>query len=738
MSHTVKFQVVRLERMPPVDTVPTEPGSIIGSANGGSIQVIDAGFADQKSSKEPSRLGNSNNNQTESIQDEDTTQSRLKGGDIVGKTNKGLLSVSPHAAVMSDDSKIEVIDLLVSPVLEPVAETITDTIESIHNTTNQSSHISMPGLNNNPQSLNISQPNLGNQRSVATPLDSTYQPAKTFLNYQNSSNYKSASSPRIKHRLLLLCDKLRFYHLIMHLSDLRRRINEKLVILEIPQFNKLVNDEYISKIQFDCLNINIEYSDNFESNLKTISNFLKKHSSIIKKIPDISYLVHFSPSKKWRTGYKLQEKQQYNQFLQVLNDVAGDNVVQCSILNKYDMDTVYITDERELDTLGTEIQHDIKLWKNLKILDFGESSIRFLPGIILPECLEVLNIGGGYALETLTGFNIPSRLKVLLAGQGALHSIDNVILPPFLERLELCDNKIYYLSYVNFPPNLKHLDISLNRIDNLRGVEFPNSLISLNVGYNPIENFKNVRFPDNLQYLDVSNTPNESMSGVRFPDLLVNLNLQSSVINTRGLRLPLYLSTLCLSDNFVNSINPLRLPNTLSVLYLNNNSIKTLSKVQFPSNLRELYLGNNNITTLRNVHFPPTLEVLDIEMDPDYEDNEKYITTLKDVILPPQLKVLKLTFNSIKIIESYEFPSSLTTLNLAYNGLRIFRNIRFGDNLKVLDLSGNSALTNIDQVSIPESVTELRVAPDLAGNLPAYIVERVNRKQILLKQSMPF
>lgn len=627
--------------------------------------------------------------------------------------------------------KQEVIDLLNSPLLESkeleiISETrINDTQPVSRNIPIKSEVIIPPSI---LESTYMTYENKYNNKGKYFP---TIQKPATFSPI-------TTTQPVIKNRLILLYDKLRYYHLIMHLSELRKRSNEKVIILELPQFDKLIQDNYISAIQFDYLNINIEYSPNFKENLSTISHFIQANPTVFTKIPNISYLIHFAPNKKWGE-YTLPEKDQYYHFLDTLSKVAGDNVTQCSIINKYDMNTVYITDKNELDSLGNEIQQDISRWKNLRILDFGESSIRSFPGAVkLPDSLEILNIGGGYALETLTGFKMPSKLKTLLAGQGALHTIDNLSLPPSLERLELCDNKIYYLSYFELPSRLQHLDISQNRLDNLANVNFPHSMISLNIAYNPIESIKTVRFPDNLQYLDVSNVPNESMAGIKFPDLLINLNLQASMTSTRGLRLPPFLSTLNLCDNGVNSINPLKLPNSLSVLYLNNNNIKTLNKVQFPTNLKELYLGNNMITTLKNVQFPSTLEVLDMEMDPEYDEYEKHLTTLKDVIFPPNLKVLKLGYHSIKLIESFEFPYSLTTLSLSYNELKILRNVRFGNNLKVLDLSGNKELTNIDHILIPDSVTDLRVPPELVANLPPYIVDRVNKKQLLLKQSMSF
>ena len=102
--------------------------------------------------------------------------------------------------------------------------------------------------------------------------------------------------------------------------------------------------------------------------------------------------------------------------------------------------------------------------------------------------------------------------------------------------------------------------------------------------------------------------------------------------------------------------------------------------------------------------------------------------------MPPNLKTLKLSYHGIKTIESFEFPASLRYLSLAYNELRLIRNVKFGNHLKTLDLSGNQDLQSLDNVIIPESVTELRVPPQLVANLPAYVIERANENRLIIKK----
>lgn len=573
-----------------------------------------------------------------------------------------------------------------------------------------------------------------NQVSQPTNITATTTTASTpAAKAQNDS--KPATEPQqkliTKSRLVLLAGKCMNRHIIDHLNSLR-------LIPDTPTTEVSVGQTGLFPFGvYTHINLCIEYDETFVASLESIRQFFLSHKLLFEKALEVGYHIVFNQSKKW-SEYLEPEKLQYSGFLADLSAVCGEKVTQCSLIGKYDSSTVYVTEKDDLIKLGHEIADDIALWKNLKVCDYGENCIRFLPGVKFPDSLQVLNIGGGSSLETLTGFKMPASLKVLTASSSRLTTIDYVVFPPTLERLDLLENKLFFLNYVDLPSTLQALDLSRNQIDSLKNIMFPRNLKYLSVSNNPIECIKGVKFPESVEYLDVSCIPNESMTGIKFPDLTISLNLQQSMTNTRGLKLPPYVLELNMACNGVNSINPLRLPNLISKLYLANNNIKTLNKVTFPSALRELYLGNNLLTTLKNVQFPPTLEVLDLEMDPYTDDNEKYITSIKDVTFPPNLRVLRLGYHLIKLIESVEFPYNLQELSLCYNDLRVLRNARFGPKLKVLDLSGNQDLLSMDNVYLPELLIDLKIPNSLLGNLPATVVERANKHELLLTKSLPY
>lgn len=545
------------------------------------------------------------------------------------------------------------------------------------------------------------------------------------------------TDPHKRNRLVLISSNIESIHLRSFLEELKNTKEEYLYLYQFASLQDEVSLLHLTSLNFHTLNILIDYNQNFVPHMQLLTNFISQNSTYIKSFKEITYHIQFSGQKKW-SDYLDNEKTQYYSFLSTLGAVASSQVMHCSIINKYSPDTMFLTEKDELIKLGKEINEDIQLWPNLKILDYSGNYIRLLPGVRLPDTLEILNIGGGFSLETLTSFKMPKNLKTLIAYNGSITSVDNISFPFTLKSLSLKNNKLYFINGIEYPIGLELLDVSNNRVESLKGVTFPPNLKRLLLSDNPIDCIKGVRFPDSIEYMDVSYIPNESMFGVKFPDLLQYLNLQKSMTNPRGLKLPMALKELNLADNSVNSINSLKLPNSIEILNLANNSIKTLNKVQFPLSLKELYLGNNLITTLKNVSFPPDLETLDIGMQANFEDNDKRITTLKDVIFPLNLKVLRLSYHAIKSLESIDFPSSLTVLTLSYNELKLIRNVHFGSNLKVLDLSGNQELFNIDRLFVPDSVKDLRIPSQLIPNLPPYIIKRANNKDIIITKSLPY
>lgn len=201
--------------------------------------------------------------------------------------------------------------------------------------------------------------------------------------------------PSNRKRLVIIYDKKpRFSHTKNQLKELEFVTPlEQLITIELQLLeDKKLEIENPKPTPFQYLNIIIEYNDEFEHNLKIFCDFLEANPKIFAKIPDIAYHIHFDYDKNWLEVTQPQ-KDTYFAFLKTLSTHCSEQIKQCSILNKYELNTIYLTGKEDLAKLGQEIQEDLQNWPNLKVCDYGENFIRFFPGVKFPDSLETLNIG---------------------------------------------------------------------------------------------------------------------------------------------------------------------------------------------------------------------------------------------------------------------------------------------------------------------------------------------------------
>lgn len=564
----------------------------------------------------------------------------------------------------------------------------------------------------------------------ATSVLQSGSPSQTTTTTNAAANSEAASPEKPRTRRLVLMTEKTYTFMEFLLGLQEDPANEVQEVL-------LDDSENATAEGFDYVHLCVVLNDTCEELLERITKYVLADQGPLSQAKNIGLHFDFLRCKHW-TEVSEQLRTAYVQTVDAAANKWDSKVTHCSFISKHSPVTDIFLDDEDIPPMTKDVNAELARWHNLRVLDYSRNSIRLVSGIKFPDTLRTLNLGGGYSLESLNGLKFPPQLEELVLSLNMILSTDYVVYPSTLKSLNLLENRIYFLDSVEFPALLEYLDVSQNRIDTLKNVVFPRKLSYLLILMNPIECIKGVRFPDTVDYLDASCLPNESMTGIKFPDHAKSLNLQSSMTNTRGLKLPAYVETLNMASNGVNSINPLKLPNSIQCLYLSDNNIKTLNKVAFPTSIRELYLGNNMITTLKNVQFPPTLEVLDMAMDPENDENEKFVTSLKDVYFPANLRVLRLGYHLIKTIEGVDFPYGLEELELQYNDLRVFRNVKFGPKLHTLDLSGNQDLVALDNVYFPESLRELRVPSLLLDNLPAVIVERANKQQLKINKSLPY
>ena len=145
---------------------------------------------------------------------------------------------------------------------------------------------------------------------------------------------------------------------------------------------------------YNRMDICIEVYEGFEKHLEKLVSFMMSNGSYMASFPNIAYHIHYDPYSDW-SEVKESSKSLIMSALNTLRSVAGNNVVQASIIHKYNSSTVFITEKDQLEELGLQIQNDFLQFPKLHTLDYRENGLRFFPGVKFPLSLQTLNIGGG-------------------------------------------------------------------------------------------------------------------------------------------------------------------------------------------------------------------------------------------------------------------------------------------------------------------------------------------------------
>lgn len=150
-----------------------------------------------------------------------------------------------------------------------------------------------------------------------------------------------------------------------------------------------------------------------------------------------------------------------------------------------------------------------------------------------PSNLQTLNLSGS-SLDGSSGIDFPpdSKLKELILRHTITGEINDKIirLPPFLERLDLARNKLKSLDKLLLPASLKFLDLSDNSFESLK-IATPRSLVGHQGGIiRPLPFLEHLDLSENkLTSLDISLFP----ASLKFLDLSFNLfdsfNMPSNV-----------------------------------------------------------------------------------------------------------------------------------------------------------------------------------------------------------------
>jgi Leucine-rich repeat (LRR) protein len=248
-------------------------------------------------------------------------------------------------------------------------------------------------------------------------------------------------------------------------------------------------------------------------------------------------------------------------------------------------------------------------------------------------------------------------LKTISLKGNSLKEIEEGILPPNLETIDLSNNDFddegslnlpqtittliltgnsFYSFDCSFFPNLKNLNLSNNELYSVE--KFNNCLEEIDLSHNSLEcfhlQFKNTcdmpldKFPSSLKKIDLSGNKLNDLTEIN--DGLIGIDISCNDFDD----LPIF-------------------PDSLEILICSQNSIKEVC-YPLPTSLTKLDLSCNELENI-TIELPPSLERIDLS----YNNIDK----IPD--LPTELKYGNFSDNKIRVIEN--IPINMIELDISNN-----------------------------------------------------------------------
>ena len=166
----------------------------------------------------------------------------------------------------------------------------------------------------------------------------------------------------------------------------------------------------------------------------------------------------------------------------------------------------------------------------------------------------------------------------------------------------------------------------------------------------------------------------------------INVNTKETAMDLTGLEKAINLTTLDLSSNKIENIEPLKGLTNLSYLYLNNNKIENIEPLRGLTKLIQLYLNNNKIENIEPL---------------------RGLTNLTSLLLG---------VNKIENVEPLRGLTNLTILGLSSNKIENIEPLKGLTNLKGLYLNDNK-IENIESLRGLTNLTELYLENNKIENI---------------------
>lgn len=209
---------------------------------------------------------------------------------------------------------------------------------------------------------------------------------------------------------------------------------------------------------------------------------------------------------------------------------------------------------------------------------------------------------------------------------------------------------------------------------------------------------------EDLDSLDLNQCDLESVYGLsKFAPHLITLFLNDNSIRSLD-GLPSKLVHLDMSSNELSNVN--RFPDSMiSTLLMSNNKLETLEPLSNLLALSSLDLSNNNLTSLKGIKSLTALRTLNVRQN-NLKSIDLNLGMLVELdaaqndlvsvrLATPNLETLDLAGNNIATLTD-PLPN-LRELNIQYNNATV--DFAGFDNLKVLLFDGNAAMHNFNQIS---------------------------------------
>jgi internalin A len=292
------------------------------------------------------------------------------------------------------------------------------------------------------------------------------------------------------------------------------------------------------------------------------------------------------------------------------------------------------------------------------------------------------------------------KLKKIFLGTNLITDISPLGKQSDLEWLYLGDNRIEDIRPISNLTKLQFLELGSNRISDISSLSTLKELIFLNICSTDISDISSLKDMTNLWSLWAFDSKIKDISPLSGKPNLIEAYLQrNEITGDIGTleNLPM-LSTLNLSNNYIEGISSLGALKELTSLNLEFNKISDISKMSGLTGLQKLNLSNNNIKDINALAELPNLTELDIS-----DTKMKDIRPLNKLT---NLTKLNLGFNEISDITPLSSLKNLEELDLTENEVSNISALSSTRSLRILELTRNK-VSDLKPLSKLQSMQEL-------------------------------